>query len=193
MSRTKKQSKTYKKQSKTSKTQSKKYNQQSKSFTARIIIKDNVGGIVVDKNTIKEIIEKCGGKVEVVIYNDIKTKLQSNIQSKSQSHLFKKVNLQFFIEHIFLEYPLETFPADKSYIFVNQEYITDWAIARMKDKTIIPLCKTREGLKTLSKLDIPNINSNLNYVGFGNNNQFKYVDKIDKLSNLFIHIMGRVL
>mgnify|MGYP000173696169 CR=1 FL=1 len=88
-------------------------------------------------------------KVEVIIYNDIKTK----IQSKLQSHLFKKVNLQFFIEHIILEYPLETFPADKSYIFVNQEYITDWDIARMKDKTIIPLCKTLEGLKTLNKLD----------------------------------------
>ena len=70
-------------------------------------------------------------------------------------NLFKKVNLQFFIEHISLEYPLETFPADKSYIFVNQEYIQDWDIARMKDKTIIPLCKTREGLKTLNKLDIP--------------------------------------
>jgi len=190
----KQQNKTSIKQSKKSIKQSKKSIKQSKIFTARIIIKDNVGGIVVDKNTIKEIIEKCGGKVEVVIYNDIKTKLQSNIhsklQSKLQSHLFKKVNLQFFIEHIFLEYPLETFPADKSYIFVNQEYITDWDIARMKDKTIIPLCKTREGLKTLNKLDIPNINSNFNYVGFGNNNQFKYVDKIEKLPNLFIHIMG---
>ena len=131
------------KQSKKSIKQSKKSIKQSKTFTARIIIKDNVGGIVVDKNTIKEIIEKCGGKVEVIIYNDIKTKLQS----KLQSNLFKKVNLQIFIEHIFLEYPLETFPADKSYIFVNHEYIQDWDIARMKDKTIIPLCKTLEGLK----------------------------------------------
>jgi len=65
MSRTKKlQNKISIKQSKTSKKQSKKSNKQintskkqSKSFTARIIIKDNVGGIVVDKNTIKEIIE----------------------------------------------------------------------------------------------------------------------------------------
>ena len=180
----KKQSKTSIKQSKTSKKQSKKYNQQSKSFTARIIVKYTTGGIIVDKDTIKEIIEKCGGTVEVIVYNDIKTKLQS--KSYSQSTLFKKVKLQIFIEHISLEYPLETFPADKSYIFVNQEYIQDWDIARMKDKTVIPLCKTQEGLKTLRKLGI----TNAIYVGFGNNNQFKYVDKIEKLPNLFIHIVG---
>ena len=168
MSRTKKvQSKKSKLQSKKSKLQSKKSKLQSKTFTARIIIKDNVGGIV-----------------EVVIYNDIKTKLQS--KSYLQSTLFKRVKLQLFIEHIFLEYPLETFPADKSYIFVNQEYIQDWDIARMKDKTIIPLCKTYESLKTLRKLGI----TNAIYVGFGNNNQFKYVDKIEKLPNLFIHIVG---
>ena len=41
-------------------------------YTARIIIKDNVGGIVADKDTIKEILENNGFKVKVVIYNDIK-------------------------------------------------------------------------------------------------------------------------
>jgi glycosyltransferase involved in cell wall biosynthesis len=190
MSRTKNsQSKTNKNQSKQSKTQSKKSKKQSKTkktqskiFTARIIIKDNIGGIVADKDTIKEIIEKCGGKVEVVIYNDIKTKLQT----KSQSHLFKKVSIQIFIEHISLEYPLKTFPADKSYIFINQEYIQDWDIARMKDKTIIPLCKTQESIKTLTHLGI----TSAKYVGFGNNNQFNHSDKIEKLPNLFIHIVG---
>ena len=184
MSKTKKkQSQTYSIQNRNYKTQ-RKLKTQTQPFTARIIIKDNVGGIVADKDSIKELLEKCGGKVEVVIYNDIKTKLQS--KSYSNLHLFKKVKLQFFIEHISLEYPLELFPADKSYIFVNQEYIQDWDITRMKDKTIIPLCKTHEGLKTLRKLDI----TNSIYVGFGNNNQFKYVDKIEKLPNLFIHIVG---
>ena len=180
MSRTKKvQSKKSKLQSKKSKLQSKKSKLQSKPFTARIIIKDNVGGIVADKDSIKELIEKCGGIVEVVIYNDIKNVPHSKLK-------FEKVNIQIFIEHIFLEYPLEVFPADKSYIFVNQEYIQDWDIARMKDKTIIPLCKTYESLKTLRKLGI----TNAIYVGFGNNNQFKYGDKIEKLPNLFIHIVG---
>ena len=184
MSKTKKkQSQTYSIQNRTYKTQ-RKLKTQTHPFTARIIIKDNVGGIVADKDSIKELLEKCGGKVEVVIYNDIKTKLQSKLYSNL--HIFKKVKLQFFIEHISLEYPLELFPADKSYIFVNQEYIQDWDIARMKDKTIIPLCKTQEGLKTLRKLGI----TNSIYVGFGNNNQFKYVDKIEKLPNLFIHIVG---
>ena len=152
---------------------------QSTHFTARIIIKDNVGGIVADKDTIKEILENNGFKVEVVIYNDIKTKLSSSL-------LFKKVNIQLFIEHTNLEHPLETFPAEKTYIFVNQEYIQDWDIARMLDKTVIPLCKTQESLKTLRKLGI----MNAKYVGFGNNRKNEYVDTITKLPDLFIHIVG---
>ena len=148
-------------------------------FTARIIIKDNIGGIVADKDTIKEILENNGFKVEVVIYNDIKTKLSSSL-------LFKKVTIQIFIEHTNLEHPLETFPAEKSYIFVNQEYIQDWDIARMLDKTVIPLCKTQESLKTLRKLDI----INAKYVGFGNNRKNEYADTITKCPELFIHIVG---
>jgi hypothetical protein len=151
----------------------------SNQFTARIIIKDNVGGIVGDKDTIKDILESIGGQVEVVIYNDIKNATHSKLK-------FDKVNIQIFIEHIFLEHPLEIFPADKSYIFVNQEYIQDWDISRMQDKTVIPLCKTHESLKTLHKLGI----MTAKYVGFGNNRKNEYINKIDKLPNLFIHIVG---
>jgi hypothetical protein len=157
---------------------SKKYIMNTHKFTSRIIIKDNVGGIVIDKDTIKELLENIGYNVEVVIYNDIKTKLSSI--------LFKKVNIQIFIEHIFLEHPLEIFPAEKSYIFVNQEYIQDWDIASMLDKTVIPLCKTHESLKTLRKLEI----MSAKYVGFGNNRKNEYIDTITKIPNLFIHIVG---
>jgi len=145
-------------------------------LTARIIIKDNVGGIVADKDTIKEILENNSFKVEVVIYNDVKKSLIG----------YKKVNIQLFIEHTNLEHPLDTFPADQSYIFVNQEYIQDWDIDRMLDKTVIPLCKTHESLKTLRKLDI----MNSKYVGFGNNRKNEYVDTITKCPKLFIHIVG---
>jgi len=148
-------------------------------YTARIIIKDNVGGIVADKDTIKELLEKNGFKVEVVIYNDVKNSSHSKLK-------FDKVNMQLFIEHTNLEHPLETFPAEKSYIFVNQEYIQDWDIARMLDKTVIPLCKTQESLKTLRKLDI----MNAKYVGFGNNRKNQYIDSITKCPYLFIHIVG---
>lgn len=157
---------------------SKKYSMNTHSFTSRIIIKDNFGGIVSDKDSIKELLENIGGKVDVVIYNDIKTKLSSL--------RFKKVNIQIFIEHIILEHPLKTFPADKSYIFVNQEYIQDWDIDRMLDKTVIPLCKTHESVKTLRKLEI----TSAKYVGFGNNRKFIYSDSITKLPQLFIHIVG---
>ena len=165
------------KKSKTSKT----------NFTSRIIIKDNIGGIVADKDTIKEILESIGSKVEVVIYNDIKNDARNFTKDR-----FKKVNIQFFIEHVIIEHPLETFPADKSFILVNQEYIQDWDIDQMLDKTksqsqsIIPLCKTQESLKTLNKLGI----NNAKYVGFGNNRKNEYINKIDKIPNLFIHIVG---
>ena len=145
-------------------------------LTARIIIKDNVGGIVADKDTIKEILENNGFKVEVVIYNDVKKSLIG----------YKKVTIQLFIQHTNLEHPLDTFPADQSYIFVNQEYIQEWDIDRMLDKTVIPLCKTHESLKTLRKLGI----TSAKYVGFGNNKKNEYVDTITKCPNLFIHIVG---
>ena len=152
--------------------------------TARIIIKDNIGGIVADKDSIKELLESKGFKVEVVVYNDIKD-TKTNHEEKTKVK-FNNVDIQLFIEHIILEHPLETFPSKKSYIFINQEYIQDWDIARILDKTVIPLCKTQEAFKTLYKLGI----TNAIYVGFGNNNQFKYINKIDKLNNLFIHIVG---
>ena len=145
-------------------------------FTARIIIKDNIIGIGADKDTIKEILENIGGKVEVIVFNNVKKSISK----------YKNVNIQIFIEHIFLEYPLDIFPADQSYIFINQEYIQYWDIARMQDKTVIPLCKTQESIKTLNNLGI--INSK--YVCFGNNRKFKYIDSIDKIPNLFIHIVG---
>ena len=153
----------------------------NKKLTARIIIKDNIGGIVADKDTIKELLESIGYHVEVVVYNDIKDKL-----GLKQSNLFKKVNIQIFIEHVLLE----NIPADKSYILINQEYISDWDISLMKAGSVIPLCKTHEGLKTLLKLGI----TTAKYVGFGNNRSLSHIniniDSIVKIPNLFIHIVG---
>ena len=154
-------------------------NPSSNKFSARIILNFyNVGGGTAnDKNSIKDIIENIGGVVEVVVYNDIKDQLKKK---------FKKVDIQIFIEHVFLVNPLEMFPATQSFIFINQEFISDWDINRMKDKTVIPLCKTYISLNTLFKIGI----KDAKYVGFGNNKQFEYIDKIDKIPNLFIQIAG---
>jgi len=188
MSRTKKyklnKSKTHIRSKKSKKTTKVNKTIKNNQTTARIIIKDNVGGIVADKNTIKELLEHNGFKVEVVVYNDIKDTKKNNVLKTKVK--FDKVTIQLFIEHIILEHPLDTFPAEKSYIFVNQEYIQDWDIARMLDKTVFPLCKTHESLKTLRNLGI----MNSKYVGFGNNRKNEYVDTITKLPNLFIHIVG---
>jgi mannosyltransferase OCH1-like enzyme len=162
--------------------------------TARIIIKDNVGGIVKDMETIKHIIESLGYNVEIVVYNEY-NKLPKHIQKPK----FKKVQLQILIEHVFVEYPTKLFPADKTFIFVNQEYINDWDVDRMRDKTVIPLCKTHYGLQSLKKLGI----HTGKYVGFGtafsknisglDSNDIdseSRSDNIEKIPNLFIHIVG---
>ena len=166
----------------------------SEASLARIIIKDNVGGIVKDMETIKHIIESLGYNVEIVIYNEY-NKLPKHIKKPK----FKKVKLQILIEHVFVEYPTKLFPADKTFIFVNQEYMNDWDIDRMQDKTVIPLCKTHYGLQSLKKLGI----NTGKYVGFGtafsknisgldSNDIGSDVDSdnIEKIPNLFIHIVG---
>ena len=156
--------------------------------TARIIIKDNVGGIVKDMETIKHIIESLGYNVEIVVYNEY-NKLPKHIQKPK----FKKVKLQIFIEHVLVEYPTKIFLADKTFIFINQEYINDWDVDRMRDKTVIPLCKTHYGLQSLKKLGI----NTCKYVGFGTafSKKISGLDSndkhnIEKIPNLFIHIVG---
>jgi hypothetical protein len=147
---------------------------------ARIIIGNASGGVVPDMKTIKKILEEYHYKVEVIIYADIKLMRKQSLPIKKYSH----TNLQIFIEHVFLENPLEIFPSNKSYIFVNQEYIQEWDLDRIRDKTVIPLCKTHYGLNSLKKLNI----NNAKYVGFGTEpNDDK---NISKIPNLFIHIAG---
>lgn len=168
----------------------KKQTKKNKNINARIIIKQSFGGFVEDMNTIKKLIESCGGNVELVVFEDIKYELRK----PSHNIKFKHVDIQFFIEHVYVEDPLKLFPADKSYIFINQEYMADWDYDRMKDKTVIPLCKTHVSYKQLKKLGI----NTVKYIGFGNNTSI-LIDNIDtknnkqlsKIPNLFIHIVGQ--
>lgn len=152
---------------------------------ARIIIGNASGGVVPDMKTIKKILEEYHYKVEVVIYADIKLMRKQSLPIKKYSD----TNLQIFIEHVFLENPLEIFPSNKSYIFVNQEYIQEWDLDRIRDKTVIPLCKTHYGLNSLKKLNI----NNAKYVGFGtepNDDKKENHTYTNKIPNLFIHIAG---
>ena len=162
----------------------------NKNINARIIIKQSFGGFVEDMNTIKKLIESVGGNVELVVFEDIKYELRK----PSHNIKFKHVDIQFFIEHVYVEDPLKLFPADKSYIFINQEYMADWDYDRMKDKTVIPLCKTQVSYRQLKQLGI----NTVKYIGFGNNTSI-LIDNIDtknnkqlsKIPNLFVHIAGQ--
>lgn len=186
MTRTKKYVSRITKNKKKTKSQTKSHNAIT-NITTRIIIGSNFGGVVPDMKTIKSVIESCGihnDNIELIVYNDIKQQIKQN--SSKPKPIFKHVNIQIFIEHVFLEHPLEMFPSDKSYIFVNQEYIQDWDLDRIRDKTVIPLCKTHYGLNSLRKLGI----TNAKYVGFGMmDGEFDNM-KSTKIPNLFIHIAG---
>jgi hypothetical protein len=185
MSRTKKKSMSRtKKKSISNKKNTKKSNIKQKHINARIIIKQSFGGFVEDMNTIKKLIESVGGTVEIVVFEDIKYELRK----PSHNIKFKHVDIQFFIENVYVEDPLKLFPADKSYIFINQEYMADWDYDRMKDKTVIPLCKTHISYNQLKQLGI----NTTKYVGFGNNTSIlqKEIHK-HKIPNLFVHIVGQ--
>jgi hypothetical protein len=183
MSRTKKKSiSRTKKKSISNKKNTKKSNIKQKHINARIIIKQAFGGLVEDMNTIKKLIESVGGTVEIVVFEDIKYELRK----PSHNIKFKHVDIQFFIEHVYVEDPLKLFPADKSYIFINQEYMADWDYDRMKDKTVIPLCKTHVSYKQLKQLGI----NTTKYIGFGNDTPILDVE-INKIPNLFVHIAGQ--
>jgi hypothetical protein len=185
MSRTKKKSMSRtKKKSISNKKNTKKSNIKQKHINARIIIKQSFGGFVEDMNTIKKLIKSVGGTVEIVVFEDIKYELRK----PSHNIKFKHVDIQFFIEHVYVEDPLKLFPADKSYIFINQEYMADWDYDRMKDKTVIPLCKTHVSYKQLKHLGI----NTTKYIGFGNDTQILQTDiHKHKIPNLFVHIAGQ--
>ena len=193
MSRTKKKTSTNKSKKSNTKNNTKKSNTinntkksniKHKNINARIIIKQAIGGLVEDMNTIKKLIESVGGTVEIIVFEDIKYELRK----PSHNIKFKHVDIQFFIEHVYVEDPLKLFPADKSYIFINQEYMADWDYDRMKDKTVIPLCKTHASYKQLKQLGI----NTVKYIGFGNNTPIlQTVIYKDKIHNLFVHIAGQ--
>ena len=168
MSRTKKKSISRTKKKSISRTK-KKSNKSNK--TTRIIIKQAIGGFVEDMNTIKKLIESVGGNVEIVVFENIKYELRK----PSHNIKFKEVDIQFFIEHVFVKDSIKLFPANKSYIFINQEYMNDWDYDRMKDKTVIPLCKTHVSYEQLKDLEI----HTAKYIGFGNDTPILDVN-IDK-------------
>ena len=96
------------------------------------------------------------------------------------------VDLQIFIEHVFMEDFNRVFPAKHSYLFVNQEHLTDWDLAAMRDKTVTTLCKTNAGLRTLLDLRVDG-----KFVGFGNPIASPAVFSCTKkLPGCVVHIAG---
>ena len=147
-------------------------------FTARIILQNNTGRLEHDMNNLKTILEKCGGIVEVVYYD----KMINNST---------RVNIQFFLEHTFVINAKIIFPADKSYIFMNQENIQDWDLLNLQDKSVIPLCKSKFNLAQLQNIGI----SHAKYIGFGNSNEKENNARKDihHIPNLCLHIAGSTL
>ena len=120
-----------------------------------------------------------------------------------------KVYAQFFFEHVFMEDYEKTLPAEKSYLFVNHEWLYDWDMKAIRTG-VIPLCKTilaynllasvklnpKESLQSsqtslqpsMASLQSSQTSLQPIYVGFGNNNplpDFEY-----KIRGLAIHFAG---
>jgi len=120
-----------------------------------------------------------------------------------------KVYAQFFFEHVFMEDYEKTLPAEKSYLFVNHEWLYDWDMKAIRNG-VIPLCKTilaynllasvkfspKESLQSSqtrlqpSQASLQPSKARLEpiYVGFGNNSplpDFEY-----KIRGLAIHFAG---
>ena len=153
-------------------------------FTARIILKNNIGRVEKDMNNLKTIIETLGGIVEVVYYDKMN-------DSKNQ-YISTNVSIQFFLEHTFIINSKVVFPADKSYIFINQENIQDWDLLNLTDKTVIPLCKSKFNLKQLQYIGI----NTAHYIGFGNDSSYikeLNYNTITQIPNLCLHIAGSTL
>jgi len=158
-------------------------------FTSRIILNNNSGRPYNDMLTIKQILEDIGGIVEILYYDSISNELNNNTKQKQKQYtkIFTNVNIQIFIEHTFVINSNNIFPADKSYIFINQENINDWDLLNLHDKTVLPLCKSKYALSQLNNLGF----DNSIYVGFGNETQNDIINqKIQKIPNLFVHITG---
>ena len=115
-----------------------------------------------------------GADVEIVLF-------------KKKMARIKQVDLQVFIEHIFVEYPSRTFPASHSFLFVNQEFLHDWDMHRIKDGSVVTVCKTHAAVDMFRALGV-----NAKYVGFGNS--FEMIENfpsVNKLPGCMIHIAGK--
>ena len=141
--------------------------------SVRIIIKRTSGGLLVDVEVLKLIFEKLTKNLEIINLESL------NLKDK------KTVDIQICIEHIA---PKE-YRAINNYLLVNQEFLYDWDLISLKDKSIIPLTKTRYAEKLLDSLNIKNI-----YVSFTSPRPINLVNEIEKknqLSNkLIIHPAG---
>jgi hypothetical protein len=122
-----------------------------------------------------------------IIKNALKTYkiLEVNmIDKKEHTLIHEKVFHQIFIEHIFItDYDL-IFPAKKSFILINHEWVYDWDIDAIR-KGVLPLCKTVVAYNIFKNVLI--LNKPI-YIGFGNNEAIP--EYREKIKGLAIHFAG---
>ena len=121
-------------------------------FTARIICNTSHGYTFDDAKYIEKLLTKIGGTVTFVLW-----KKRSDINA-----IYPDVDIQVFMEHLYLDYPQLLFPAKHTYIIANYLYLTLWDQSRLRDKSITALCKSQEGVIALKNSGI-----NSEFIGFG--------------------------
>jgi hypothetical protein len=147
-------------------------------ISVRIIYGNPFGGIIQDVEFIKNILK----------YISAENKIKINIQKvlfKKNAKTYDKVDIQFFIEHVFIRNVNDMFPSDNSYLFVNQEFINRMDYEILKNNIVKPLCKTYYCKKILYHMGI----TNSRYICFGN--ILPIPKPTSKINNCFIHIAGK--
>ena len=114
--------------------------------TARIVYQ-GAGGVVSDARAIAAALAP-GFAVETVAFAGADTPA--------------RVAVQLYIEHVF---GAELWPAERSFLLVNHEYLHDWDMAAIADRRVTALCKTHVAMRAIA--DRFGDRAHAVYVGFG--------------------------
>lgn len=151
---------------------------------ARIICPIDGRGIEKDTFIMHELLRYHGIVAEIVfVGRDSQNSGTSRTSGASDGNempfINSEVDFNIFIERTFDEKINTTFSAKKSYLLVNQEFLTDWSINSIRRGELIPLFKTHFGMSEVQSYFLQKESShkesshkeskNLGmYIGFGN-------------------------
>jgi hypothetical protein len=145
-------------------------------FTARLILEQSPDENVLSyANLLRSLLTQMGGDVHTVY-------------AKKRMSPVTFVNVQVFIEHIFVANVQHLFPAGKTFLLVNHVFLTDWDLSRMLDSSITGICKSKAGLLALETMGV----EAAHLLGFGKpESGCLHIPAVPrKISGTILHVAG---